>query len=187
MRGYVLTEKGSASWHDVPVPGIGPYEALTRVTTRSSLLNDYFGSDAALAPVDPIPWNPEWIFRMAVEFELDRTSHFRTHGVHSAYLATLEETLYVREDIGRHNAFDKVIGSALIHGVDLAKCLLFTSGRVPIDMVTKAIRARLPILVSKAAATAKTVEVARACNLTLICSATSESFDVLSGVSTSRE
>ena len=97
-----------------------------------------------------------------------------------AYLANRERILYVREDIGRHNAFDKAIGSALIDGVDLSQCLLYTSGRVPTDMVVKAIRARLPLLVSKKVATDKTVEVARSLNLTLICRAMPDSFDVLS-------
>ena len=55
--------------------------------------------------------------------------------------------------------------------VDLSPCIVFTSGRVPIDMVAKAIRARIPILVSKAVPTDKTIQIARDHDLTLICSA----------------
>lgn len=147
--------------------------------TNNITLNEYFSEHSELKPVQPIPWNPQWIFSVADEFAQDKTAHARTQGSHSAYLAKRENILYVREDIGRHNAFDKAIGSALLDGVDLSQCLLYTSGRVPTDMVTKAIRARLPLLVSKKVATDKTVEMARSLNLTLICNAMPGSFDVL--------
>ena len=148
--------------------------------TNSVTLNDYFGLDEPLSPVQPIPWTDEWVFRQAREFAQDKTAHARTRGVHSAYLSTPEATLCVREDIGRHNAFDKVIGWALMNDVDLTQCMIYTSGRVPTDMVTKAIRAGIPLLVSKAVATDKTVKLARELGLTLICSATPQSFDVMS-------
>ena len=147
--------------------------------TNNITLNEYFTEHSDLIPVQPIPWNPEWVFFVADEFAKDNTAHARTLGSHLAYLANRERILYVREDIGRHNAFDKAIGSALIDGVDLSQCLLYTSGRVPTDMVVKAIRARLPLLVSKKVATDKTVEVAHSLNLTLICRAMPDSFDVL--------
>ena len=147
--------------------------------TNNIILNDFFGLDEPLAPVQPISWTDEWVFRQAREFAQDKTAHARTHGVHSAYLSTPEKTLCVREDIGRHNAFDKVIGWALMNDVDLAGCMIYTSGRVPTDMVTKAIRAGVPLLVSKAVATDKTVKLARELNLTLICQATPQSFDVM--------
>ena len=147
--------------------------------TNNVMLNDYFTSDEPPEPVKPIAWDANWVFRVADVFGLDHTSHSRTRGAHSAYLANREGVLYVREDIGRHNAFDKVVGSALIDGVDLTQCLLFTSGRVPTDMAIKAVRAGIPLLVSKAVATDKTIELARSYALTLICNATSKSFDVV--------
>lgn len=146
--------------------------------TNNVTFNDYFGDDEPLRPVKPIPWDAEWVFSVADVFALDCTVHSRTFGSHSAYLADREGILYVCEDIGRHNAFDKVVGSALVDGVDLTHCLLFTSGRVPTDMALKAVRARIPLLVSKAVATDKTIEMAREYDLTLICSASSCSFDV---------
>ena len=148
--------------------------------TNNVTFNDYFGTDEPLGPVVPINWDAEWVYSVAEAFELDRTSHRRTRGAHSAYLADRAGVLYQREDIGRHNAFDKAVGSALIDGVDLSRCLLFTSGRVPTDMTAKAVRARIPVLVSKAVATDKTIQMARAYELTLICNATSAGFDVVS-------
>lgn len=147
--------------------------------TNNVMLNDYFCSAEPLRPIEPIRWEPEWIFLLAETFELDRTSHRRTRGTHSAYLAEGPDVRYLREDIGRHNAFDKVVGSALIDGVDLSRCILFTSGRVPTDMAVKAVRAGVPVLASKAVATDQAIELARAHGLTLICRATSASFDVV--------
>ena len=88
--------------------------------------------------------------------------------------------LYCCEDLGRHNAFDKVIGRALEDGVDLTRCTVFTSGRIPTDMVVKALRAGVPTLVSKAVPTDITVRMAREYDLTLICSAHSDSLKVFS-------
>lgn len=88
--------------------------------------------------------------------------------------------LYCCEDLGRHNAFDKVVGCALRDGVDLAHCTIFTSGRIPTDMVVKAIRAGIPTLISKAVPTDLTVDMARRYRLTLICSAHSDSLKVFS-------
>ena len=147
--------------------------------TQNRVLNDYFGRGRALRSVQPIAWSPEWVFSVLEEFAKDKTSHARTRGVHSAYLATRDKILCVTEDIGRHNAFDKAVGWALMEQVDLSQCMLFTSGRVPTDMVTKAIRAGVPLLVSKAVATDKTVEIAREYNLTLICSAKNGRFDLM--------
>ena len=147
--------------------------------TNNRTLNDYFDTGEGLHSVHPASWVDEWIYRIAETFELDRTSHGITRGSHSAYLADETGVLNIHEDIGRHNAFDKAIGSALIDGIDLNRCLMFTSGRVPTDMMAKAVRAGLPLLVSKTVATDQAIDMAREFGLTLICNATSESFDVV--------
>lgn len=154
--------------------------AIPTCCTSNRTLNDYFSTNEGLDPVSPIPWDDAWIYRAAEEFELDRTSHRITRGCHSAYLANETGILYAHEDIGRHNAFDKAIGSALIDGIDLSQCLLFTSGRVPTDMLVKAVRAGLPLLVSKTVATDQAINMAHEFALTLVCNATSESFDIVS-------
>lgn len=141
-----------------------------------------------LEPVNPVAWSSEAIFRIADEFALDKTAHARTRGAHSAFLCDLEgKTLCMREDVGRHNAFDKAVGWAIMNGVDLSRCLLYTSGRVPSGMAMKAIRARIPILVSKSVATDKGVALSRAYGLTLICEARPQEFDVLNGLACKSE
>ena len=76
--------------------------------------------------------------------------------------------LYQCEDLGRHNALDKAVGCALAEGVQLGQCVLYTSGRVPVDMVRKAIRAGVPALVSKTMPTVQSLELAEAYGLKLL-------------------
>ncbi len=168
---YLKDRKADLSNHTI--------ETTPTCCTNNKTLNNYFGTGEPLKPVAPIEWTPEWIFQLTDIFAKDETVHARTNGTHSAYLSTPDKILCFREDIGRHNAFDKVIGWALNHDVDLRKCAILTSGRVPTDMVTKAIRAHVPILVSKAVATDKTVQIARKFDLTLICSAHPDSIDIM--------
>ena len=173
MRAYVRIDGGSVVTAEGHVPVLP--------TSSSNVINlTGFRSSVALPnPVAPIPWRPEWVFRLADMFAEDKTAHRITRGSHSAYLAIEDEVLLIREDIGRHNAFDKAIGAATAAGLDLTKCTMYTSGRVPTDMALKAIRVGLPVLVSKSVATDKTIQLSRDYGLTLICSATSSSFDVL--------
>lgn len=153
-------------------------QAVPTCCTFNKNLNGYFVKGEEVQPVQPIAWRTDDIFALTRVFEEDSPMHRRSFGVHSCYLARGAEVLYSFEDLGRHNAFDKVVGRALIDGVDLRQCTVFTSGRIPTDMAVKAIRARVPVLASKAVPTDLTVEMARTFDLTLICSAHSDSFMV---------
>ncbi|WP_283171580.1 formate dehydrogenase accessory sulfurtransferase FdhD [Curtanaerobium respiraculi] len=153
-------------------------EEISTCCTFNSTLNGYFTKDEGLEKVVPHPWSPEQVIRAAREFEADTPIHKATFGAHSCYLLKDDGILYCCEDLGRHNAFDKVVGCALRDGIDLAECAVFTSGRIPTDMVVKAIRARVPLLISKAVPTDMTVAMAQEFDLTLVCSAHSDSFKV---------
>jgi FdhD protein len=102
--------------------------------------------------------------------ELARLSelHRRTGGVHSAALADEGGIRLFREDIGRHNAVDKVIGARLAEGGDFRRCLLLSSGRVSSEVLAKAARCGAPVLVSRTAPTDRSVSEARRLNLTLV-------------------
>jgi FdhD protein len=94
--------------------------------------------------------------------------HRRTGGVHSAALADEGGLRLFREDIGRHNAMDKVIGARLAEGEDFRRCLLLSSGRVSSEVLAKAARCGAPVLVSRTAPTDRSVSEARRLNLTLV-------------------
>lgn len=153
-------------------------EQVPSCCTGNKTLNSYFASDELPAKVTPILWERRWIYSLARAFAQDSPMHRKTSGVHSCYLAQGEEILYCCEDLGRHNAFDKVVGAALLDEVDLRQCIIYTSGRIPVDMVLKALRAQVPILVTKAVPTNVTVQLAREFDLTLICQARPDSMKV---------
>jgi FdhD protein len=94
--------------------------------------------------------------------------YLETGGVHSAALSDGRELLFFSEDIGRHNAVDKLIGKAFLKGVSIANKILFTSGRVTSEIVTKAGRNRFPILISRAAASCMAINYAEDTGITLI-------------------
>jgi len=92
-----------------------------------------------------------------------------TGGVHVAALYSLKgELLTLAEDVGRHNAVDKVVGAAAMKDLSLGECFLAISGRLSGDIVLKAARLRVPLVASMSAALSSGVEVARLVGMTLI-------------------
>lgn len=134
-----------------------------------------------LRPVHPATWDANEIFMLCDNFAKDTPLHMCTAGTHSCLLSVDSRLVFTSEDIGRHNALDKVIGFALIHAIDFSRVTVFTSGRIPVDMITKAIRANIPVLVSKSAPTDQSVKLASKYGVTLIGLAKPSQFQVFSG------
>lgn len=91
-----------------------------------------------------------------------------TGGVHSAALADCDQLLYFHEDIGRHNAVDKIVGECLLNGITTGDKALFTSGRLSSEILLKAAKLQIQLIVSRAAPTSLSVELAEALNITLV-------------------
>ena len=121
-----------------------------------------------IEPVRPLAWQKEWVLQLAERMRREEPLYRETHAVHSCCLAAESQILCCREDIGRHNAMDKAVGWAVIQGVDLSRCLLYTTGRMPSDMVSKAVRSGVPLLVSKTYPSDQGIALARQARLTLI-------------------
>ena len=121
-----------------------------------------------LAPVPQLEVPEAWVGTLAAAMGGELPLYRATRAVHSCFLLRAGRILYQCEDLGRHNALDKAVGCALVDGVPLGECVLYTSGRVPVDMVRKAIRAGVPALVSKTMPTVQSVELAEEYGLRLL-------------------
>ncbi len=152
------------------------YTEPTCCTQNKPLGN--FGGVKDLEPLPRAAYLEEHIFALAEKFHENASLHRQTSGTHGCYLSYRGMYQGVFEDIGRHNALDKAVGYALINGLTFQDCILFTTGRVPVDMVEKAVMAGVPILVSKSVPSVDAVELAKRNNLTLICKAWRDSYEV---------
>ncbi|SDL11613.1 formate dehydrogenase accessory sulfurtransferase FdhD [Natronincola ferrireducens] len=91
-----------------------------------------------------------------------------TGGVHACALCNRHEVLLFHEDVGRHNALDKVIGEAFLKDMDLVDKLLITTGRISSEMIIKTSKRKIPFIISRSAPTDLSVNIAKALNITLI-------------------
>jgi len=91
-----------------------------------------------------------------------------TEAVHSAGLFHEgHETICIAEDLGRHNALDKVIGGGLLKNVDFSMTLAASTGRQPLEMITKCLRANIPIIATKGVPTTLAIETAEKVGITI--------------------
>ncbi|NSW87309.1 MAG: formate dehydrogenase accessory sulfurtransferase FdhD [Syntrophobacteraceae bacterium] len=143
----------------------------------------YYSLDALLSrPVESTVRIPSGRIVERVE-DLNRLSetYRRTHGVHNTVLADPERVLLFRDDIGRHNAVDMIVGHAFLHEMRLADRMLITTGRLTSEILIKAAKVGIPVLVSRNTATSLAVELAVSLNITLIGYARAGKFTVYNG------
>jgi len=137
---------------------------------RRFLLDDLMQKEYPIQPTEQLSAvELDSILQLTQElFEMPGDLFQSTGCAHSCALVTDGKVQCYREDIGRHNALDKVIGFALINGVPISKSIVFTSGRISKDYLEKVIKAGFKIVVSRAAVTASAVALAREKNITML-------------------
>lgn len=130
--------------------------------------------DAVKHQVDPLELglqlNHNVLYQLNNQLRAAQTVFDKTGGLHAAGLFNEKgELLIIREDIGRHNAVDKVIGQALLSDmIPLDNHILMVSGRASFEIVQKALFARIPIVVAVSAASTLAVDLAKEGNITLV-------------------
>ncbi len=98
-----------------------------------------------------------------------RSDTFKTTGgVHSAALADGDDILVFKDDLGRHNAIDKVFGECLLHDISTEDRILITSGRAPSEMILKAAKGKVPVLVAIGSTTDLGIRLADSLGITLV-------------------
>jgi FdhD protein len=127
------------------------------------------------------PLHTSWLYRLTHEINTMPSLYLEAGAIHGCVLAEEDRVLVYMEDVGRHNAADKIAGWMFRHGVGGGDKIFYTTGRLTSEMVIKTVRMGIPILVSRSGFTAWGVELARQCGLTLIGRARGKRFIALSG------
>jgi FdhD protein len=122
-----------------------------------------------------------WLYKLAHDINTTPSLYLEAGAIHGCVLAQEDKPLVYMEDVGRHNAVDKIAGWMFKEKVSPADKIFYTTGRLTSEMVIKTVRMGIPILISRSGFTAWGVELARKANLTLIGRARGKRFTALAG------
>jgi len=135
--------------------------------------------DTVSLPATPL--KTSWLYRLAHVINTTPSLYLEAGAIHGCVLAREDRPLVYMEDVGRHNAVDKIAGWMFRENVPAHDKIFYTTGRLTSEMVLKTVRMGIPILVSRSGFTAWGVELARKANLTLIGRMRGKRFVALAG------
>jgi FdhD protein len=163
------------------------YEAKLQKRTRTSgcAQGTVFGDlmerfETARLPADA-PLRTSWLYALTRRINTLPSLYLKAGAIHGCCLCEGPEVLLYMEDVGRHNAVDKIAGYMWRHGIGPEGKIFYTTGRLTSEMVIKTVQMGIPILISRSGFTAWGVELARQAGLTLIGRARGRRFLALSG------
>jgi FdhD protein len=122
-----------------------------------------------------------WLYALTQTINTTPSLYLEAGAIHGCVLAREDKPLVYMEDVGRHNAVDKIAGWMFQEKISPADKIFYTTGRLTSEMVIKTVRMGIPILISRSGFTAWGVELARKANLTLIGRARGKRFIALAG------
>jgi FdhD protein len=123
-----------------------------------------------------------WLYALQRKINTAPSLYLKAGAIHGCVLCEEERPLIYMEDVGRHNAVDKIAGYMALNGVSAEDKIFYTTGRLTSEMVIKTVKMGIPILASRSGFTAWGVELARRTDLTLIGRMRGKRFVVLSGL-----
>ena len=122
-----------------------------------------------------------WLYALTRKINTQPSLYLKAGAIHGCVLCEEDHPLIYMEDVGRHNAVDKVAGWMMLNKTDPSGKIFYTTGRLTSEMVIKTVMMGIPILISRSGFTAWGVELARQAGLTLIGRARGKRFVALSG------
>lgn len=187
IRHLIIDEQGSQAQVAL-AGGNGSWDALPRtVTTAGGSGGKTLQPGTAVAmPRDAasaFTLNPGHVCRQMETFSRRSELFLKTGGAHSCALSDGRDILLFEDDIGRHNALDKIIGHTLLQDMAVEDKVILTSGRVSSEIVAKIARRGIGAIVSRSAPTSRAIDLARAAGMTLIGFARGQSLNVYANFS----
>ncbi len=122
-----------------------------------------------------------WIYALSKKINQSPSLYLKAGAIHGCVLCEADRPLVYMEDVGRHNAVDKIAGYMFLNRIRPDDKLFYTTGRLTSEMVIKTVKMRIPILISRSGFTAWGVDLARKANLTLVGRAKGKRFIALAG------
>ena len=123
----------------------------------------------------------EWIYDLSKKINHTPSLYLEAGAVHGCVIAEKNNPLIYMEDVGRHNAVDKISGYMFLNNINPKDKIFYTTGRLTSEMIIKTVKMGMPILISRSGFTSWGVELAQQTNLTLIGRAKGKKFITLSG------
>jgi FdhD protein len=162
------------------------YEEKLQKKTRTSgcAVGTVFGDmmeglEGVQLPASPV--KTSWLYALAHKINRTPSLYLEAGAIHGTVLCQQDRPLVYMEDVGRHNAVDKIAGWMLSEGVEASDKILYTTGRMTSEMVIKTAMMGIPVLASRSGFTAWGVEIAQQVGLTLIGRMKGQRFVCLSG------
>lgn len=122
-----------------------------------------------------------WLYTLTRKINTEPSLYLKAGAIHGCVLCRQDVPLVYMEDVGRHNAIDKIAGYMFVNAITPDDKIFYTTGRLTSEMVLKCVKMRIPVLVSRSGFTAWGVELANKAGLTLIGRARGKRFVALSG------
>ena len=124
----------------------------------------------------------DWIYELSKKITLTPSLYLEAGAIHGCVLCKKNKPLIYMEDVGRHNAVDKIAGYMFINNIKANDKIFYTTGRLTSEMVIKTVKMGISILISRSGFTSWGVELAQKTNLTLIGRAKGKRYTILSGI-----
>jgi FdhD protein len=156
-------------------------KTLTSGCAQGTVFGDLMEKfDEVRLPSDAV-LKTSWLYSLTKKINTAPSLYLTAGAIHGCVLCEEDRPLIYMEDVGRHNAIDKIAGYMAMEGVTPAGKIFYTTGRLTSEMVIKTVQMGIPILISRSGFTAWGVELARKAGLTLIGRARGKRFIALSG------
>lgn len=156
-------------------------KTLTSGCAQGTVFGDVMEKfDEVRLPADAM-LKTSWLYALTKKINTAPSLYLAAGAIHGCVLCEQDRPLIYMEDVGRHNAIDKIAGYMHRHGITPDGKIFYTTGRLTSEMVIKTVQMRIPILISRSGFTAWGVELAKKAGLTLIGRAKGKRFIALSG------